>query len=198
MRFSIVLLSNDVRNNRLLQSDALYNKLNERQKKEAINKAVCLGKLAAFELKKSFPNADVQEVLKQMGVNVVEDTSQYSEILPFSIYRYKSETIILYTNVVQKLAERLTEYSSLSKYEVLKRVNQIILYHELFHHMEKVCYGSVARQVQIPIFKLGFIRVQSGIKVLSEISAHTFVNECVGSVEQFLKICSKEVIENGL
>lgn len=199
MSFSYILLPDDMRNAQLLKSDPLYRRLSDFQKKEAIEKAVRLGKVAALWVQQTFPGKDIREILRKMGIQLLEDRSNYSEILPFSLYRQKKATIILYVNVVKRLSNKLFRYSSLDDENILlERVIRIILYHELFHHMENIRYGSASKLIEIPIVIFGFIRFKSGIRALSEISAHTFAKECTGSIESFLGIRAKEVFESGL
>ena len=199
MSFSVILLDDEERNQTLLKSDPLFHRLTEYQKIEAINKADNLGREASAWLQSSYTNRDARVILEQMGVDIITDYHSNGPFIPFSVYREKNNRIILYVAVVEKLVEQLIVYTQIQHQEVLlHKVTNIILFHELFHHLEATKYGSASKLVKVPVITFGIIKISTGIQALSEIGAHTFARECVGPIESYLEFNLKEVMKNGL
>lgn len=193
MSFTDVLLPDDIRNIKLLKADPLYKKLARDQQESAIKKAKQLGEKASQWLKDNYNGYSISEIIDLFNIQVIYDNTSCSEIVPYSIYRIKNQTIILYVNSIEEAVDELAKQSNFKTYKDLyTNVINIILYHELFHHLEHVKYGSASRLIKATTFNLGIFKFKSGIRALSEIGAHTFTNHCIGSIDKYIKIKTKE------
>lgn len=197
MGFTDILLPDHIRNMMILKSDPLYDKLNEEEQESAIEKARQLGIEASQWILENYRNKDSYEVLKELKVPIIYEHVPYSKFIPYSIYRPKNKTITLYVNVVNNAVEQLYPYTNIETHkELLEKVTNVILFHELFHHLEQIKFGSASKLMKTTTIDFGIFHLKSGIKALSEIAAHTFSIECIGSVHSYLNIISREAFDD--
>ncbi|SFA75972.1 hypothetical protein SAMN04488072_101434 [Lentibacillus halodurans] len=196
MGFTDILLPDDIRNEKLLKADPLYDRLDKKQQEEAVAAAVQTGESYAAWLRQHFKEGCISEVLLALDINVKQEHVPNARLSPYSIYRIKTKTITLHVNIIEDLVEDLIKITNEISYDELsENVMNVILFHELFHHLEESKFKKASKQYQVKVINLGFFSISSGIKALSEIGAHTFTKACIGDIERYLNITTKEVCE---
>ncbi|QKY70219.1 hypothetical protein [Lentibacillus sp. CBA3610] len=198
MGFTDVLLPDDVRNEKLLKADPLYDRLSESQREEAIAAAVLTGEKYAVWVHRHFKETNIIDVLHTLGVQVKCEQVPDARLIPYSIYHVKTQTITLNVNIIEALVEDLLQFSSdIPQKELFQNVVNVILFHELFHHLEEARFGKASKQYKARVINFSIFSISSGIKALSEIGAHTFTKACIGDLDAYLNISTKEVFHNG-
>lgn len=113
------------------------------------------------------------KILEKNGVRIVR--RDIDNVLGrqryFCEFFSKKKELFIYTESVHLWCE-----SNHVSYE--KGLN-LILCHEYFHYLEQIETGMISRRYQVPILKLGPIKVgKTGIPSLSEIAANAFAGVC--------------------
>lgn len=170
MGFTDVLLPDDMRNENLLKADPLYERLDDKQREEAVSVAVQTGEDYSVWLDQHYGDWPILEILQELEVKVEYKNTQIAQLIPYSIYRMKTRTITLHVNIIEQLVKELNGFTGdISNDELTQNVTNVILFHELFHHLEETKFGKASKQYKVKVIRLGRFGVSSGIKALSEI-----------------------------
>lgn len=152
-----------------LKRDILYQKIPAEDLDAISDRAWDTGAAAAQALLLEHPSAGIYEVARAEGLTVehrkVDKVS--GKVRYFSEYYAGRKTIFLYDESVKRWADA----NGVPRYAA----EELILAHEIFHHLECTRLGLTSRQYTVPALRLGPICLgKSGIRALSEIGAHGF------------------------
>ena len=160
----------------VLKSDPVFRKI---QKDEAGLRAVAdtawdTGEAAARDILENNPGRSIRQIVKACGVaihsegkdNVVGKVRYFSDY-----YSGEKKRIVLYTVSINKWAAK----NGFSRREA----EEIILAHELFHHLECTKLGLTSKQCLVPILRIGGLSIgETGVRALSEIGSFAFARTC--------------------
>ncbi|HHT05280.1 MAG TPA: hypothetical protein GXZ97_03310 [Hydrogenispora sp.] len=152
-----------------LARDLHYHKIPAAERDKIADRAWETGAKAARELIQSLPDADIYEHVKHEGLTVEfnEKDNVVGNLRYFSEYFCAKKKIIMYVGAIKKWAE--------SNKLALEKALEIILAHELYHHLECTKLGLTSKQYMVPTLQIGrFKWGKSSILALSEIGAHGF------------------------
>lgn len=156
-----------------LKVDPVYNKIPEQDIDHLIDIAWDSGCVAADYIKSiytqpyNFVEIAEQHQLKIQDVNIdrIVGKQRY-----FSEYITKASQISMYTESIKMWAD-----TNRLSYE---EAYNLILGHEFFHFLEYTTYGYTSKKYQVPMLKMGKFELgKTGVRALSEIGAHAFVNQ---------------------
>lgn len=152
-----------------LTRDLLYQKIPEEKINPIFEHAWNTGETAAKNLVSEYPGKSVYEIAKLLNLKIQKvDVDQVAgNIRYFSEYFSGRKTIYLYMKSIKKWAEA-NEMS-------LAKATELVLSHEIFHHLECTTLGLTSEQYKIPIIRIGRFAIgKSGVRALSEVGAHGF------------------------
>ncbi len=152
-----------------LERDLLYRKIPVGELERILDMAWNRGVSAAKMISEKYPRKSMEEISKWEGLRIKRIPSDQvsGRIRYFSEYYSGRREIILYLASIEKWAE----HNRLSDKEAV----EMILSHEIYHHLECTKLGLTSDLYQIPIIRIGKLKIgKSGIRALSEIGAHGF------------------------
>ncbi len=116
-----------------------------------------------------------------------DDPAQAGPLVHFSEYRQKPPAITLYRRSMEE-ANQLIQEHDLRDLLGFADVEPIHLAHELYHHLEAKKMIIGATRFRLETFRLGPLRLRTGLPSLSEIAADRFALRLLG-----LKVAPKAV-----
>lgn len=152
-----------------LARDLLYRKIPAADREKIADQAWETGAKAARELIRSRPGADIYEHVKHQGLAVEfeEKDNVAGNLRYFSEYFPAAKKIVVYVEAVKQWAAN----NNLP----FEKALEIMLAHELYHHLECTKFGLTAEQYTVPTWQIGkFKWGKSSILALSEIGADGF------------------------
>ncbi len=160
-----------------LSRDLLYRKISREDWEKISDRAWDTGVKAAKDLLQQNNGKSIEQIALDEGL-VVEhkDVDNVAgNVRYFSEYYSGPKKIILYDASIKKWSKA----NSLT----VKEANELILSHEIYHHLECTKLGLTSKQYTVPTIQIGKFKIgKSGIRALSEIAAHgfsrTFYEEC--------------------
>lgn len=166
----------------VFRSDYVFPKINKEKAEEIFEDAWNTGEEQARSfLEKNGGDEPLQmlKILENKGVRIIRQ--DIDNVLGreryFCDFFPKKKELFIYTESVRLWCE-----SNHVSYE--KGLN-LILCHEYFHYLEQTETGMISRRHQVPILKLGPIKLgKTGIPSLSEIAANAFAGVCWRYMEE--------------
>lgn len=152
-----------------LKQDILYHKIPKQDLEGLCDMAWERGAGMAEEIHKKYPSRKIVEIARQEGVRIIRLPEEEINNLfrTFGEYNATSNEIILYMGSIVKWA-RANDISA-------EIANDLVTAHEFYHFLECTQSSETANLYKVPIWKIGKVVLrQSGIRALSEISAHGF------------------------
>lgn len=154
------------------QRDLLNNKITQQQKRQMIASSVACGIAAARKIRKEHGNKTALEIFESMQVPInYSDEEQIGNRLLFALYEADRGVLLM-----KKPIEKFNEYSQQTGFEQ-HQVENYILSHELFHHIESHDPEIYTQKTKIGLWKFLFYTYRSNIRALSEIAAMSFTKE---------------------
>lgn len=152
-----------------LSRDLLYRKIPQKDCNKIADRAWETGVKAAKALLQWNSGKSIEQIALDEGLTVVhKDTDNVAgNVRYFSEYYSGLKKIIIYDSSIKKWSEAnaLTE----------KEAYELILSHEIYHHLECTKLGLTSKQYTVPTIQIGRFKMgKSGIRALSEIAAHGF------------------------
>jgi len=140
--------------------------------------ALAAGREAALQVRQDYPAATAKEVLAGLGVPVVYSTeeSQVSYRYPRSGYRQDPPQVQVYVRAIPALVE-LAHEAGLGDEFAEDRLPNLMLAHELYHHLALTRLGRVSGQHRLWRRLIGPVGRWVEVLALDEIAAHSFVRE---------------------
>lgn len=156
-----------------LQNDIMYKKLlrSGADPKAVLEKAWETGAQAARDFyEETGGETDFRKIARRKGLKLerIYKDNVVAGLRYFAEYHTAQKTMYLYVDSIKKWAgkNRLSEGAA----------ENMIIAHEYFHHLENVKLGLTSKQVSLPMFQLGPIKIgRTGMRALSEAGAHAFV-----------------------
>ena len=119
-------------------------------------------------------------LIPQLGASFAwtDQPSWQSGVRIRSEYHSRDARILIYRQAVQNLQEAIARCSAVRLFPP-DLVPELLLAHELFHHLEVTHLGPTSRRREVCILRLGALAIRSGIRSLSELAAHRFGRVCL-------------------
>lgn len=157
-----------------LQNDILFDKIPVDQYEELIQFAWEAGLNAALKYQEKLDTTIPSEMLARSGLELLELEQDYT--LPgcevYSEYYSNLKRIVLYKKNILKAVHKLQE-KGITEYNY-DSIRELFIAHEIFHHLECHHIGITFKKKKIVNFKIGPFKLESGVRALSEIAAHSF------------------------
>lgn len=151
-------------------------KLTKVEKQHIINEAIICGYNWAEHVKKTHGDHTVTELADRYHLKVESDASgQMTNRIAYAIYT-PPRTITLMTEPIAKVRQLLNAYSLFST----THLPDIILAHELFHHIESNEKDIYTQAKQVTLWRFLFYKHRSQIRATSEIAAMSFSKQMNG------------------
>jgi len=143
-----------------------------------VPKALAAGRDAALQVRRDYPAAGAKEVLADLGVPVVYSTeeSQVSWRHPRSSYRRDPPQIEVFVRAIPGMIETAQE-AGLGNEFPEDRLPELMLAHELYHHLALTRLGRLSAQYRLWQRLIGPIGRWMEVLALDEVAAHSFVRE---------------------
>ena len=154
--------------------DTLFDQIPPHEHLPLIDWAWQCGKNAAMLYQRRYANLSPRQIAAERAIKITE-TAVCAEGVGtiFSEYYSGSKEIILYHETIRNAHSTVPE-----KYRLLfpdyALLMQLFIAHELYHDYECREFGLTSKKKQITTHKIWRFKIQSGIRALSEIAAHSF------------------------
>lgn len=156
-----------------LKRDPVYNKIPQTDINSLIEHAWNAGVIAADYIKEQYQEPfNFLEIAQSHDLKVedIDIDRIVGKQRFFSEYITKRSLITMYTKSIEKWAQ--------TNHLPYDDAYNLILGHEFFHFLEYTKYGYTSKKYLVPMLKIGNIELgKTGIRALSEIGAHAFVNQ---------------------
>lgn len=152
-----------------LSRDILFYKIDPALKERITSRAWDIGVAAMEGLVREYPGKSIWDIIDAKGLKIVHEPKDNvaGNVRFFSEYYSGKKIIILYDKSVRlwARANRLR----------VRDAEELILSHEMFHHLECTELGPTSDIYQVPWIEIGVLSIgKCGIRALSEIGAHGF------------------------
>lgn len=158
-----------------LKNDIVFDKIPKDKYEEYIDFAYERGRKTGEEFVKKLGTNIPSEMAEKLGLLIEEKNMgmRAEEYRVFSEYYSKMNKIFLYKDSIQKEFNKLKE-KGLTDLEDYKKIREIFIAHEIYHHLECHEIGLTSREKKVVVFKMGPIKITSGVRSLCEVGAHSF------------------------
>lgn len=158
--------------------DPVNHRLEDGQRLQMIDRANECGRRQARELPSRYGKLAAPEYAARLGVQICRKDAAGEGDYPLFASFQEPDRITLYMKNVED-ARELIEENGLS--ELLERVDveEVLLFHELFHVLEARNPSIYTRTEKITLWKLGPLHGTTRLAALSEIAAMAFTQECL-------------------
>ena len=145
-----------------------------------VGDAVAAGQLAAERVSRDHPRASVDDVLADLGVDVVESDAPPKVAWTYrrSQYRGRPPRVIVYRRALTELRTLVAD-ADLAWALPADRIRDLMLSHELYHHLAFSELGRVSDRLRLPS-RFGPFTVRRRILTLDEVAAHAFAQRFCG------------------
>lgn len=160
----------------ILELDLTSKRIPSQERPALISMALKCGREWALELRKQYPAADILFLAKQLGVDLKtsDQVNEIGNIVLRSEYYTQPPQIVVYSSSI-KVLEEVIERVGLANVMPPSLIMPIHVAHELFHHIEYLKKDSLSRRYMVRTLGLGPWGLKSGVRALTEIGAHAFV-----------------------
>lgn len=160
-----------------INSDPIEGKINQEIRREIINKSLSCGYEQADIIREHYNlsnnNPDLLKLCKRMGIQVREDNnSNTNNFIYFGTYEYPG-IITIYTDNIRKGAELAKAYD-IAQLAKERNLRDIVLSHEIFHHIESNNQNLFVNTYRIKLWKLGPYIHRSPLICTGEIAGMAF------------------------
>lgn len=157
------------------QRDLLQTKVPQEEQWQMIAAAQACGVGEARKLKAVYPRLSLPELYERMGIPIAYgDEEQIGNRLLFALYDPRNG-VFLMNNPIEKFAQ-LAQAQGITA----AGTRDVLLAHELFHHIESQNTELYTQKKKIELWKLLFYTHRSNVRALSEIAAMSFAKELLG------------------
>jgi len=172
----------------ILREDPFFRRLPEEMRSEAVDFGLNTG-AGAVETAVERYGREPETMAAALHISIVrsDKSAQAGSLIHFSEYREKPPAITLYRRSLAE-ANQLVQEHDLEDLLGLSDVEPIHLAHEIYHHLEAKKLILSASRFRLETFRLGPLRLRTGLPSLSEIAADRFALRLLG-----LKVAPKAV-----
>lgn len=137
------------------------------EKRQIIYEADRIGSRRAEEIREEFGNDRAEDILKKLGVSVVEEREGMvqEKYVHFAQFLPKAREIRLNEAALDRLGNHMER----------KQAREIILCHELYHYFEVFRWGKTSLKFKRSVRLFGRLPVRRQILPAAEIAANAFV-----------------------
>lgn len=161
----------------VLEMDPTYRLIPAVRRTELASMALETGRAWAHELRATHPAEDLALLAQQLGVEVEfsDEANEAGDVVIRSEYYDAPARIVIYQSSLEKTRE-VIEQAGLAAAIDPGLLLPIHLAHELFHHLEHLKQDRLSQRYKVPTLRIGqWNLIVSGVRALSEIGAHAFV-----------------------
>ncbi|MGX7163857.1 hypothetical protein [Enterococcus massiliensis] len=154
------------------QRDLLNKKITQQQKRQMIASSIACGIATARKIRREYGKKSSSEIFDEMGVSIRHsDEEQIGNRLLFALYD-PDRGVLLMDNPIKKFSE-FSDQTGFNQ----EQIENYILSHELFHHIESHDSEIYTQKTKIDLWKFLFYTYRSNVRALSEIAAMSFSKE---------------------
>ena len=162
----------------MLEMDSTIRLIPAAERAGLVAMALRTGREWAHELRGRYPEADSLLLAQELGVEV-EFSDQENEAgmvtLRSEYYATVPARIVVYNSSIEKLKEVVGQAGLTGVIEP-SLLMPIHVTHELFHHVENWKQDHLSQRYKVATLRIGRWRlIESGVRALTEIGAHAFV-----------------------
>jgi len=158
-----------------IQHDILFYKIPPERYYQLIDFAWNVGRETAIEYCEKYQTRVPSELAGRMELSLLEIDENF--ILPetqvYSEYFSNLKRIVLYKNTISKEVKRCSDRER-TYCESYDQIRELFIAHEIYHHIECHHKGLTSKKQKIITFRIGPLKITSGIRALCEIGAHSF------------------------
>jgi hypothetical protein len=164
----------------MLKDDPFFGRLPPRSDQKAIDFALAAGQAAADRVVPQYGRApEAIAAALQVHVTRSDQLTQAGKTILFSEYSARPPSITIYTRSVNE-ANRLIRDNGLSASLGISDLAPMHMAHELYHHLEARKLTGGTADFRIQTFRLGPLRLSTGLPSLCEIAADRFALVVLG------------------
>lgn len=152
-----------------LKRDILYSRVDKLREDEIADAAWVRGVEAMKMLIERYPGMDIRQMADALGLTITHESKDNvaANIRFFSEYYSGKKKIILYDKSILLWANK--------NQMPVNEAEDLILSHELYHHLECTELGLTSKIATVPWIRIGSLTFgKCGLRSLSEIGAHGF------------------------
>lgn len=159
----------------LFQRDILYHKLSEAEQQEMIVDSIACGRQTAVKLRKKYGLISLEEIFINEQVQLVyQKEEQIGSRVLLALYQSPGEVTLMQDSI-----QKIQAQTEIPK-EIRRCITELILAHELFHHIESHDPNIYTQKKQIVLWTFLSYKYRSAIRTTSEIAAMCFSKELNG------------------
>ncbi len=169
MIFNLEQVPDEVWGEYLFARDILTEKISEEQKRQMIAASVRCGYETAEKIKKQYSGMGVKEILDAESVHLVhQEEERIGNRILFALYQSPGAIMLMDGPI-----ERIKNEEQIPQ-EFRDKISDLILGHELYHHIE--CHDTeiYTQKTRISLWKFLFYEHKSNVRTTSEIAAMCF------------------------
>lgn len=156
--------------------DPLNRKISEDFKKVLIEKANKCGQDEAIKLKGMYSDLSIKNITKKMNLDIIiKDSEGADNYIMFACYNSPNKITIFNSNVTK--VKKLIDEEELEDVLGYVDVKNMLIAHELFHHIEEKDKDIFTRREKITLWNIGKYEYKSHMVALGEIAAMAFAKE---------------------
>jgi len=153
--------------------DPIRRKISIDKKEELIKKAISCGHEEAMKIKKAYGKNAVSEYCKDAGIQIILKESEGSDgYIVFAQYNSPNK-VTLYQKNIERVNTWIKDNHLSSLLERID-VKQLLIAHEIFHHLEYIHPDIITQTEKIELWRLGPFKNESKAIAVSEIAAMSF------------------------
>lgn len=153
--------------------DPIRRKISNDRKEELIKKAISCGHEEAMKIKAAYGKQAISEYCKNAGIQVILKESEGSDgYIVFAQYNSPNK-ITVYQKNIEHVNAWIKDNHLLSLLERID-VKQLLIAHEMFHHLEYTQADIITQSEKIELWRFGPFKHESKMIAVSEIAAMSF------------------------
>jgi len=140
-----------------------------------VSRALAEGRRAAGDMRINRPERSLDAILTELGVKVIESDED-----PKIAWRYRRSEylgqpprIVVYRQALLNLGA-LADEAGLAAAFPAADMRELVLAHELYHHIAFTTLGQVSERCRLPWIRLGPLTLRRRVPALDEVAAHVF------------------------
>ncbi len=178
----LMALSDEEWGSKVLASDPLFERVSDGERLALINKAMRCAEEEFDKLVTALGARKPSEYAEALGIRVKEDYGVVRfPFLYFGMYNGSPPTINVAVRAIVAVGTLIEESSSLSCILPVVDMRELVIAHELFHHIEEQNNGIFTRSKNAQVNTLfGLVRYQTTSRGLGEIASKHFCKVMMG------------------
>lgn len=164
----------------ILRKDLIYKKIDCSTKEKIKKESVDCGNKIADEFIYKYGSLGTSEYINELGLNVIDEYKETDkDYLYISIYNSAHKTVRISKYTTDKIEDYMDK-NDLNRLIDKKKIIEVAVMHEIFHHIEEMHPDIYTRQKNAEIDFLKMIRYKVKVIAASEIAAVFFSKKMIG------------------